>query len=557
MGAGRPKTLYSLGWQKGYSQRKVEKPVSKFTSRQARMEKDRGSLTRWTLLALLACLAVLLAAGCSGPGTAREETQAPTQPPVGQEEASEAPDRPNIIFVLADDLDLASAGLMPNLRSLLAQEGATFENALVSYPICCPSRATTLTGLYSHNHNVRGNKRPIGGFERFREQGNEENTIAARLQEEGYRTALFGKYLNGYGNDDPAYVPPGWDEWYAKPGRFEYYDYELNENGELVSYGGEEEDYLTDVLSGHATDFVRRSASEDRPFFAYVAPTAPHSPATPAERHEGAFASEEAPRTPSFDEEDVSDKPAWVQGTEPLTEKEIPRLDTRHQQRLESMLAVDEMVGALVEELEAAGELENTYIFFTSDNGFQLGTHRLRHGKKTPYEEASRVPLFVRGPGVPAGSAVKNLVLNNDLAPTFAELAGVEFPVDGRSLVPLLRGEEPPSWRSSVLLEAFLDGKSARQKSDEVEDDEEGAGENTDEGNRTDRTAFQAVRTKTHKYVEHGNGERELYDLRADPYELDNLYESADPALLEDLKTRLDALKSCSEEGCREAEDAL
>jgi N-acetylglucosamine-6-sulfatase len=539
---------------KGYSQQKVEEPVSKFTSRQAGMEKDRGSLTRGTLLALLACLAVLLAAGCSGPGTAREETKAPTQPPVGQEEASEASDRPNIIFVLADDLDLASAGLMPSLRSLLAQEGATFENALVSYPICCPSRATTLTGLYSHNHNVRGNKRPVGGFERFREQGNEENTIAARLQEEGYRTALFGKYLNGYGNDDPAYVPPGWDEWYAKPGRFEYYDYELNENGELVSYGGEEEDYLTDVLSGHATDFVRRSASEDRPFFAYVAPTAPHSPATPAERHEGAFASEEAPRTPSFDEEDVSDKPAWVQGTEPLTEKETSRLDTRHQQRLESMLAVDEMVGALVEKLEAAGELENTYIVFTSDNGFHLGTHRLRHGKKTPYEEAARVPLFVRGPGVPAGSSVEEMVLNNDFAPTFAELAGLKgFKADGRSLLPLMRGEEPPfDWRSAVLLEAFLDGKSASEEGDAETDDEEGTGE----GNRTDQTNFRSVRTATHKYVEHGNGERELYDLQNDPYELENVYETAGPALVEDLKGRLETLKECAGDGCREAEDA-
>ena len=506
------------------------------------------------MLGLLACLAVLLAAGCSGHGLVRGETEASTQPGASQEEAAEASDRPNIVFVLADDLDLISTGLMPNLHSLLAEEGATFENAFVSYPICCPSRATTLTGLYSHNHNVRGNKRPVGGFEKFREQGNEENTIAARLQEEGYRTALFGKYLNGYGNDDPAYVPPGWDEWYAKPGRFEYYDYELNENGELVSYGSKEEDYLTDVLSGHATDFIRRSVPQDQPFFAYIAPTAPHSPATPAERHEGAFADEEAPRTPSFNEEDVSDKPAWVQEAEPVTEKEASRLDTRHQQRLESMLAVDEMVGALVEELETAGELENTYMVFTSDNGFHLGTHRLRHGKKTPYEEASRVPLFVRGPGVAAGSSVEEMVLNNDFAPTFAELAGLkEFEADGRSLLPLMRGEEPlPDWRSAVLLEAFLDGKSASEEGDAETDDEEGTGE----GNRTDTTNFRSVRTAAHKYVEHGNGERELYDLQNDPYELENVYEIADPTLIEDLETRLAALKECSGDGCREAEDA-
>jgi arylsulfatase A-like enzyme len=506
------------------------------------MRSGGGLLSRSGLLGLLACLSVLLAAGCSG------------QPGAGQEEGAEAVvEQPNILFVLADDLDLASADQMPNISSLITDEGATFENTFVSYPICCPSRATTLTGLYSHNHNVRGNKRPVGGFEKFREQGNEENTIAARLQEEGYRTALIGKYLNGYGQGDPAYVPPGWDEWYAKPGRFEYYDYELNENGELVSYGSEEEDYLTDVLSGHTTDFARRSVSEDQPFFAYVAPTAPHSPATPAERHEGDFAGEEAPRTPSFDEEDVSDKPAWLQETEPVTEKEASRIDARHQQRLESMLAVDEMVGSLAEELEEAGELENTYIIFTSDNGYHLGTHRLRHGKKTPYEEAAHVPLFVRGPGVAAGSSVEEMVLNNDFAPTFAELAGLkEFKADGRSLVSLMRGEEPPSgWRSTVLLEAFLDGKSADEEGDAETDDEEGTGE----GNRTDQTTFRSVRTTSHKYVEHGNGERELYDLQNDPHELENLYETADPALIEDLKGRLEALKECAGDGCREAED--
>jgi N-acetylglucosamine-6-sulfatase len=492
--------------------------------------------TRVLFMVLVCSVAVFFVGGLAGFAPAQQEANA----------QSSTTEQPNIIFVLADDLDYASTQKMPEINSLLAEGGATFEEAFVSYPICCPSRATTLTGLYSHNHDVRGNKRPVGGFEKFRDEGLEEDTIAARLHENGYRTALIGKYLNGYGADDPSYVPPGWDEWYAKLGRYEYYDYELNENGEVVSYGSEEEDYLTDVLSGHATDFVRRAAAEDDPFFAYVAPTSPHSPSTPSERHEGAFA----------DEEDVSDKPSWIQDLGPVAGKASSRIDGHYQERLESMLAVDEMVGSLVEELEATGELENTYIFFTSDNGFHLGTHRLGHGKKTPYEEASRVPLFVRGPGVPVGSTVENLVLNNDLAPTFAELAGVEFPVDGRSLVPLMRGEDPPSWRSSVLLEAFLDGRIARGEGNDRGNDEEATGQDGDEGNRTDRTAFQAVRTKTHKYVEHENGERELYDLRADPYELDNLYECADPALLENLKARLDALKSCSESGCREAEDA-
>jgi arylsulfatase A-like enzyme len=508
-----------------------------------------GSLVKAVLLMLLACLAALLVAGCAAIGTS-ETTQ--------EEAAAESPaEQPNMVFVLADDLDLASAQQMPNLSSLLTEEGATFENAFVSYPICCPSRATMLTGLYSHNHNVRGNKQPDGGFEKFRDEGLEEGTIAARLQEEGYRTALIGKYLNGYGQDDQTHVPPGWDEWYAKLGRYEYYDYDLNENGEVVSYGSEEEDYLTDVLSGHATGFVRRATAEDQPFFAYITPTAPHSPATPSERHEGAFLGEETPRPPSFNEEDVSDKPDWVQDLEPVSEQEASRIDERYQERQESMLAVDEMVGLLVEELEAVGELENTYIIFTSDNGFHIGSHRLRHGKKTPYEEVARVPLFVRGPSVPAGSTVDSLILNNDLAPTFADLAGLEgFEADGRSLVLLMGGEEPPDWRSAVLLEAFLDGRSASEEGDAETDDGRDPGKDGGEGSRTDQTAFGAVRTKTHKYVEHENGERELYDLEADPYELENIYKTADPALVEDLKARLEVLKDCSGDGCRKAEDA-
>ena len=483
---------------------------------------------------LLACLSALLVASCSGSGGSVQEEE---------EEAEASSEQPNIVFVLADDLDYASAQQMPEISSLLRDGGASFENASVSYPICCPSRATMLTGEYAHNHEVRGNKRPVGGFEKFREEGNEESSIAARLQENGYRTALIGKYLNGYGQGDQTYVPPGWDEWYAKLGRYEYYDYDLNENGEVVSYGSETDDYLTDVLSGKATDFVRRAAADDAPFFAYVSPTAPHSPATPSERHKGTLSDEAVPRPPSFDEEDVSDKPSWIKELTPITEKESSQIDDRYRERLEATLAVDEMVGSLVDELEAAGELENTYIVFTSDNGFQLGERRLKHGKKTPYEESAHVPLFVRGPGVPAGSTVENLVLNTDLASTFAELGGLNgFEADGRSLAPLMRGEEPPSWRSAVLLEAFLDGKSV-------------SGEG-DEGSRTDQTAFQAVRTETHKYVEHENGEKELYDLANDPYELENVYETADPALVEDLKARLEALRDCSGDGCREAEDA-
>jgi N-acetylglucosamine-6-sulfatase len=466
---------------------------------------------------------LLFVTSCSASGTSASDTPQ-------EEEAESATNQPNIIFILTDDLDYASAQKMPNLSSLLLDEGASFENAFISQSLCCPSRATILTGLYAHNHNVKGNRPPDGGFEKFRDEGLEEKTIAVRLQEAGYRTALFGKYLNGYPSDDPTHIPPGWDEWHGELENYEPYDYQINEYGEVVSYGSRTEDFFTDILSGEATNFVRSTATNSQPFFLYMAPTAPHEPAIPADRHKGAFADETAPRPPSFNEEDVSDKPSWIRESESLSDEEISEIDNFYQMRLESMLAVDEMVASLVEELKDAGKLENTFIFFTSDNGFLQGEHRLNKQKDRPYEESAHVPLFVRGPGIPAGSNVQRLVLNTDFAPTFADLAGgLDLPADGRSFKPLLYGEDPASWRSAVLLEGFV-GKGAR--------------------------AYEAVRTATHKYVEYKNGEKELYDLETDPYELESLHKSADPSLIEDLKTKLDALRSCSEEGCREAEDA-
>jgi N-acetylglucosamine-6-sulfatase len=453
---------------------------------------------------------------------------APAQQEANAQSSTAAATQPNIIFVLADDLDYASTQKMPQISSLLAEQGTSFEEAFVSHSVCCPSRATFLTGLYDHNHNVLSNRPPDGGFEKFVSEGHEENSIAVGLQKAGYQTAFFGKYLNGYPAGDPTHVPPGWDEWYGKLDGQKLYNYRINENGEEVSYGSEEEDFFTDVLSGQVTNFAQRAAPDSEPFFMYVAPTAPHGPATPAERHEGAFSEEEPYRPPSYNEEDVSDKPSQIQDTERISEEEASTIDDYYRQRLESMLAVDDMVGSLVEELQAAGELDNTFIFFTSDNGFEQGEHRLQKGKNQAYEESSRVPLLVRGPGVPAAVKTQKLAVNTDLAPTFADLAGTEFPADGRSLVPALVGNQDPPWRTSILLERL-----------------------------PSQRGYQAIRTETHKYVEYNNGEKELYDLTTDPYELDNVYESADPSLIEDLKTRLDSLRDCSEEGCREAEDAL
>jgi N-acetylglucosamine-6-sulfatase len=286
---------------------------------------------------------------------------------------------------------------------VVSNPDAAHMNAFVSFPVCCPSRATILTGLYAHNSGVKGNSPPSGGFQKFRNDGTEENTVASSLQEGGYRTAFFGKYLNGYGRGDRTYVPPGWDEWYGKLNGQKLYNYSINENGEEVSYSSEEGDFFTDVLSGQASGFIRRAAPKDQPFFAYVAPTAPHGPATPAERHEGAFSGSEFLRPPSFDEEDVSDKPSWIRNMDQISNEQAFQIEKRHQKRLNSMLAVDEMVASLIQELEDAGELDNTFVVFTSDNGLHGGEHRIKGGKRTPTKSLHVCRSSSGGPECPLG----------------------------------------------------------------------------------------------------------------------------------------------------------
>jgi N-acetylglucosamine-6-sulfatase len=463
-------------------------------------------------------------------------------------------DPPNVILVLADDLD---ARLLeehpadyPNLRELAAG-GTTFENAFVTDSLCCPSRATILRGQYAHNHRIVGNWWPQGGSRKFRELGREGSTVATWLKDEGYRTALIGKYMNEYHG---TRVPPGWDEWYAISG--DHLSTRLSENGRVVGYDPERH-HLDDVLAEKAIGYVRRAADDDSPFFMWLGTSAPHAPAKPALRHEGAFPNARLPRPPSFNEEDVSDKPDWVRDNAHLNAKQIAPMEDIYRNRLQSMLAVDEMMGRIVDTLKESGELENTYVFFTSDNGWHAGEHRLTTGKWTAYEEDIRVPLIVRGPGVPEGRTLDHLVLNNDLAPTFAKLGEAQAPgfLDGRSLKPLLSDDAPPleDWRSAFLVEAAteLDGTVVPLLSGDQLPEDWRSASRKDWG----RPGLEAIRTEEHLYVEYGNGERELYDLREDPYELDNRYGTGDPELLRLLRGRLAALRGCSGAACKAAED--
>jgi N-acetylglucosamine-6-sulfatase len=444
--------------------------------------------------------------------------------------------RPNIIFIVTDDLDAASASKVPPLKGYIADKGLTFDNAFVTSALCCPSRATILTGQYPHNHLVRSNVPPVGGFKTFRELGRERSTLATWLDEAGYETALFGKYLNGYGKVGRNHVPAGWDEWY---GAVE--PTQLNQNGQLVTY--EADTYLDDALSGLAQDFVRRQERKDAPFFVYLSTHAPHAPAKPSLRHEDLYEDLRAPRAPSFDEADVSDKPRWVRNLS-LDSAEERRIDELYSKRLKTMAAVGEMIGGLLRTLEQTGKLDNTYLVLTSDNGYHMGQHRLGLGKQTAYEEDIRVPLMIRGPGVPAGISRDEMVLNNDFAPTFADLAGLPPPasVDGRSFASLLdrsQRNDPASWRTAFEIRNW-DSKRNEASYRAA----------------TPVPPYRAVRTHRYLYVEYKAGDRELYDLREDPYELHSLHDSADKDLISKLDARLDALRDCAGKGCRTAEDA-
>jgi len=469
---------------------------------------------------VLVCTGLALAVAASG---ASRET-------AGSANRATAAQRPNVVVVMTDDQTLESVRVMANVRRVLAGEGTTFANNFVSFSLCCPSRATFLTGQYNHNNRVMGNAPPDGGY--YALDGS--NTLPVWLQRAGYYTAHIGKYLNQYGTRNPTEIPPGWSEWRGSvdPTTYRFYGYRLNEGGILRDYGG----YQTDVYTEKALDVIRRRAPQPQPFFLSVAYLAPHSGGprepgdpqmatpVPAPRHANRFSSEALPSPPSFNEADVSDKPAGIRGRRVIPPRRVPQIREMYQQRLESLLAVDEGVERIVAQLQALGELDDTLIVFTSDNGFFHGEHRVPNGKVLHYEPSSRVPLIVRGPGVPRGRTLTQMVANVDLAPTIVDVANATSGrrMDGRSLLPLLR-DPGRSWGRDLLLQR---GGSGAQ-------------------------VFQAIRTPRYKYVEYGNGERELYDLAADPNELVSRHADAGLAALRaELARRLAALRRCAGAAC-------
>ncbi|CAN5794081.1 sulfatase [soil metagenome] len=438
----------------------------------------------------------------------------------GDDARARPPDRPNVVVIMTDDQDAKSVRVMRGVKRQLGASGATFDNFFATFPVCCPSRATFLTGQYAHNHGVRGNLPPDGGVQAF----DDSRTLPVALRRAGYRTGYVGRYLNGYKARE---VPPGWSDWRVGVGKgaFKMYDYDLNENGRFEHYGRKPADYQTDVYARKATRFISKSGS--KPFFLTFAPIAPHGDPSrtrppnpePAPRHRGAFADAPLPNPPSFNELDVSDKPRFVRSADRLTASERRKLERRYQDRLASLLAVDDAVERIVDKLRDARELRDTLVVFTSDNGYLLGEHRLT-AKGSLYEESVGVPLIMRGPGIPRGVTRPQIAGNIDLAPTIFDFTGVKplRVTDGRSLLPLARRRGAAADRD-ILLE---------------------------NQNST------AVRTQRYMYAEHPGDEFELYDLRSGPFQLRSRHD--DPALAgvrATLAQRLAELQDCAGQGCR------
>jgi N-acetylglucosamine-6-sulfatase len=452
------------------------------------------------------------------------------------------PGRPNIVFVLTDDLSLDLVRFMPHVLRM-QEHGLTFTNYFVSDSLCCPSRASILSGRFPHDTGVLANFGPHGGFPAFHDRGEERNTFAVALHRRGYATAMMGKYLNGYmqprgalgdgaNSDVPStYVPPGWSEWDVAGWGYPEFHYKLNENGHLRAYGYRPSDYLTDVLSRKGVGFIRRSARRHRPFFLELATFAPHSPFVPAPRDTSDFPRLDVPRLPNFDVVPTA-APRWLAHHPQLSAPQVAEVDSTFRRRAQAVQAVNRMIGRIENALVTAGVAGNTYIVFSSDNGLHTGEYRLMPGKLTAYDTDIHVPLVITGPGIQPGTSTDRMAENVDLAETFAALGHTRLAGDGHSLVPLLYSAGPAHWRSAILVEH----QGTRQSVVDPDLQQPASGS---------PTTYEAMRTSRFLYVEYADGEREFYDLRSDPFELHNRVGSLTRSQLALLHRELLRMKRC------------
>jgi N-acetylglucosamine-6-sulfatase len=443
------------------------------------------------------------------------------------EAAAASPARPNIVFILTDDLswNLITPRIAPHIFQL-EHQGETFTNYFVADSLCCPSRATIFTGLFPHDTKVTTNLPPNGGYTKFLSQGLTKKTFAVALQRVGYRTSLMGKYLNGYG--DPtmtkatAPVPLGWSDWHVSNNSgYQEFNYFLNDNGVVHYYPKGLGTYGVDVSNRYTQKFIEKNAR--RPFLVEDATFAPHSPYTPAPRNSKDFPGLTEPRDPAFNAQNVN-PPAWLGQRAPMTAAQIASADASYRERAQAVESVDKLLADTETTLSREGILKDTYIFFSSDNGYHLGQHRILEGKETAFDTDIRVPLIVSGPGVPRGRLVPEVTQNVDLCPTFEQLGGARpiGVVEGHSLVPLLHpAGTKPRWRTVALLEHHGDTQPG-------DPDFQGAGSNP--------PSYIGIRIQARHlpgftgpvdatWVEYSDAQHEIeyYNDAKDPYQLDNI----------------------------------
>ncbi|KAM3600590.1 uncharacterized protein V6R79_025502 [Siganus canaliculatus] len=499
-----------------------------------------AALTRLALLALLTCCV-----RCASP--------------------SERPS--NIILIVVDDQDVELGGMIPmkKTRALIGAEGATFVNSFTVTPLCCPSRSSILSGRYPHNHQVRNNTVAGNCSSAAWQRGPEAAAFPALLSKHEYQTFFAGKYLNQYGSKetgDVGHVPPGWDQWHALVGNSQYYNYTLSVNGKEERHGDNyHQDYFTDLITNRSLNFLD-NCSPQRPFFLMLTPPAPHSPWTAAPQYEKEFSNVKAPRDGSYDKPGKDKHWLLRQPVNPMPSSSVSFLDDAYRRRWQSLLSVDDMVEALVKKLENMKQLNNTYVLYTSDNGYHTGQFSLPIDKRQLYEFDIRVPLMVRGPGIKPNQTLKAPVLNIDLAPTILDISGVNVStvdLDGQSFL----AQMAPSLRNGTARPFFLvEYTGEGRPTPDPKCPHLGPGLSQcfpdcvceDAYNNT----YACVRTldKQHdlQYCEFADSESfvEFYNLTSDPHQLENIVKKVDPSVLQSMNERLIKLQSCQGQSCRD-----
>jgi N-acetylglucosamine-6-sulfatase len=490
------------------------------------------------LISLLALACALAAALISGPA------KVPAASP------------PNIVILQTDDMTRADlyatytdpvtgavTSVMPNTLSLLASQGMTFNRYYVSNPLCCPSRTSMFTGTYSHNNGVLTNFFPSGGYYKF----DMTNNLAVWLKDRGYRTSHVGKFLNQYGDNDPTEIPPGWSDWHTVIGDARlFYGYKTNDNGVVSEPHGTYDDstknypekdpascpdnpppleqcnYLTDLITKDSLSAIDNFSPG--PFYLQVDYTTPHGDVAlpggpePATRDAGSFPGVKLPRLPNFNEFDMSDKPAFVRSNPRLGFGKIDYIDRRYEQRLEALRSVDSSIGKIINRLDGGGLLGNTYVIFTSDNGFFGGEHRFDSAKFLAYEPSNHMPLLIRGPGILPGTKTNELAANVDIAPTVLEWSGAQATstIDGRSLARFIADPAKRTQRP-ILLEGFT---GVGEAGTPLRVGSPGRAGRATASIKASPRDYEGVRLGRYKYIEYRSGAKELYDLKTDPYEL-------------------------------------